>query len=101
MTNILLVEDDATMIALLKTLLELEGHHVTPWANQNQDVLQLIRDERPDTIIMDVHLRPCQRAGITQVHSKNGFILETMDIDDIREGLQTRKYSGRSRWLSA
>ena len=57
MMNILLIEDNATMCALLKTLLEIEGHHVTPVIDPGQDILQIIRDLEPNFIIMDVHLR--------------------------------------------
>ncbi len=56
MSKILLVEDDATTRALLKTLLELDGHKVSI-VDPKKDILQSVLDQRPDMLIMDVHLR--------------------------------------------
>ncbi len=56
MSKILLVEDDATTRALLKTLLELDGHKVSIVDPKN-DILQSVLDNRPDMLIMDVNLR--------------------------------------------
>jgi CheY-like chemotaxis protein len=57
MSNILLVEDDATMRILLKTLLELDGHHIDMVSDPRMDIVQFIQDLKPGIIIMDVHLR--------------------------------------------
>lgn len=57
MSKILLVEDDTTMRMLLKTLLEMDGHEVSLVIDPHQDVPQTVRDQQPDLLIMDVHLR--------------------------------------------
>jgi CheY-like chemotaxis protein len=57
MSKILLVEDDATMQMLLKTLLELDKHQVTIIGDLTQNILQTVLDLRPDILIMDVNLR--------------------------------------------
>jgi DNA-binding response OmpR family regulator len=57
MSKILLVEDDATMRILLKTLLELDGHHVDMVLDPKMDIVQYAVDLRPEIMIMDVHLR--------------------------------------------
>jgi CheY-like chemotaxis protein len=57
MSKILLVEDDATMRILLKTLLELDGHHVDMVLDPRMDIVQFVRDLQPEIMIMDVHLR--------------------------------------------
>lgn len=57
MSKILLVEDDATMRMLLKTLLELDQHRVTVLADPSQDIQKIMLDARPDILIMDVNLR--------------------------------------------
>ncbi len=57
MSKILLVEDDATMRMLLKTLLELDKHQVTPMADPTQNVMKTLMDLQPDVLIMDVNLR--------------------------------------------
>jgi DNA-binding response OmpR family regulator len=56
MGKVLLVEDDPTMLALLNTLLEMEGHEVSKlesFDNIVADVLNII----PDLILMDVNLQ--------------------------------------------
>lgn len=55
MPKILIVDDDRTMVSLLQTLLELEGYNVnsTPLG---QTAIRLSREEKPDIVLMDVHL---------------------------------------------
>lgn len=56
MKKILLAEDDPTMVSLLKILLGMEGYLAVNITADNQDIIQLTRDEHPDLILMDVHL---------------------------------------------
>lgn len=59
MTKILLCEDDPTMSSLLKTLLEYEGYIVIghdDWIDFD-GLLNVIRQENPEMILLDVHLR--------------------------------------------
>jgi len=56
MKKILLAEDDATMVSLLKMLLGLEGYQAVNITAENQDIIQLTRDELPDLVLLDVHL---------------------------------------------
>jgi len=54
----MLIEDDRTMRALLKTLLELEKFTVASWSGQpGDDILTQVRAEKPDVLLLDVHLR--------------------------------------------
>lgn len=55
MPKLLIVDDDATMVSLLKTLLELDGFEVTPSTNPDR-ALDNIRQLRPDLVIMDVFM---------------------------------------------
>ena len=58
MNEILLIEDDATMRSLLKTLIELDGqNHVTVVANPKVELLQSLQNIKPTLVIMDVHLK--------------------------------------------
>lgn len=57
MSKILLVEDDATMRMLLKTLLEMDDHQVIVISDPKQDIVQTLMAQQPDVLIMDVHLR--------------------------------------------
>jgi CheY-like chemotaxis protein len=55
MPKILLAEDDATMVSLLKTLLKMEGFEVVALA-ADADVPNAVRIEKPDVVLLDVHL---------------------------------------------
>jgi DNA-binding response OmpR family regulator len=66
MAKILLAEDDHTMIALLRTLLHMEGFEVSV-ADVDEDIPALILREKPDVLFMDVHLG--QHSGLEFVES--------------------------------
>jgi CheY-like chemotaxis protein len=53
--KVLLVEDDATMVSLLKTLLKMEGFEVVA-IHADDDVVEAVRREKPGVVLMDVHL---------------------------------------------
>ncbi len=55
MSKIMLAEDDATMLSLLKTLLKLEGFEVVA-LSPDADVPAAVRNEPPDVLLLDVHL---------------------------------------------
>jgi DNA-binding response OmpR family regulator len=61
MPKVMLAEDDRTMLSLLQTLLEIEGYEVTVLedavvSRNPEGVLTTIRKERPDLVLLDVHL---------------------------------------------
>ncbi|MEW6403291.1 MAG: response regulator [Chloroflexota bacterium] len=53
--KVLLAEDDITMVSLLKTLLKMEGYQVVA-LDADADVPDAVRREKPDVLLMDVHL---------------------------------------------
>ena len=55
MLKILLAEDDPTMVALLKTLLKMEGFDVLA-LDVNADIPAAAKNEKPDAMLMDVHI---------------------------------------------
>jgi DNA-binding response OmpR family regulator len=58
MPKIMLVEDDATMLSLLQTLLQMEGYQVVSMKDDSMDgILSTVRQEGPDLALIDVHLR--------------------------------------------
>jgi len=59
MYNVMLIEDDDTMRALLQTLLEFEGYSVIQQKGEQTlvDYMNRIRLEKPNLILLDVHLR--------------------------------------------
>ncbi len=66
--KIMLVEDDATMQAVLRTLLEIEGFQVAlaPAKHQLDELVQSIRDAKPDVLLLDVHLRDISGYDVLQ-----------------------------------
>jgi DNA-binding response OmpR family regulator len=59
MPKVALIEDDAVMLSLLQTLLEYEGFETVQLDGMGEvgDVIELLRQAKPDLILMDVHLR--------------------------------------------
>jgi CheY-like chemotaxis protein len=55
MHKVMVVDDDSTMVSLLKTLLELDGFEVAA-SNRELDIIENIREEQPDVVLMDVYL---------------------------------------------
>jgi CheY-like chemotaxis protein len=58
----MLVEDDPTMLSLLRMLLEIEDYEVVEWdssaeSNKSEDLALAVQRERPDLLILDVHLQ--------------------------------------------
>jgi CheY-like chemotaxis protein len=53
--KVLIIDDDTTMVSLLKTLLEMDGFAVAS-AKDWDDVIETIRVEKPDLILMDYFL---------------------------------------------
>ncbi len=77
MPKILIAEDDATMVSLLKTLLKMEGFEVVS-LSVDANVPDVIRAERPDVLLMDVHLSHQSGLEILDV------IRSSDDIKDVR-----------------
>jgi CheY-like chemotaxis protein len=55
MSKVLLAEDDHTMVSLLTTLLKMEGYEVVV-LDVHADVPSVVLKEKPDVLLMDVHL---------------------------------------------
>lgn len=64
--KVLLAEDDHTMVALLKTLLKMEGFEVSA-VDADADVVAEIRQAKPEILFLDVHLG--RQSGINIVES--------------------------------
>jgi CheY-like chemotaxis protein len=54
--KVLLADDDFTMVALMKTLLEMEGYLVATLLDKKGDLLENIREEKPDILLIDIFL---------------------------------------------
>ncbi len=78
MTKVLLADDDFTMVALLKTLLGMEGYQVATLLDKKGDILTNIRIEKPDVLLIDIFLG--NRNGLDVVRQ----IRETPDLKDLK-----------------
>jgi CheY-like chemotaxis protein len=78
MLKVLLADDDFTMVALLKTLLGMEGHQVATLLDKTGDILENIRNEKPDVLLIDIFLG--DRNGLDVVRQ----IRQTADLQDLR-----------------
>jgi len=56
MPKVMLAEDDFTMVALLKTLLGMEGFQVATLLDKTGEILDNVRREAPELLLLDVHL---------------------------------------------
>jgi DNA-binding response OmpR family regulator len=56
MTKVLLAEDDSMMVNLLQTLLGMEGYQTASVLGKDESFLDVVRKEKPDIILLDVHL---------------------------------------------
>ena len=70
MEKILLAEDDATMVSLLKTLLKMEGYEVVA-LDADADVAAAVEREKPHAVFMDVHLGEQSGMKILETIRKN------------------------------
>jgi CheY-like chemotaxis protein len=92
MTKVLLADDDYTMVSLLKTLLGMEGYQVATLLDKTGDLLDNIRTEKPDILLIDVFLG--DRNGLDIVKDirntpdlKNTRIVMASGIDKTEECL--------------
>ena len=86
MPKLMVIEDDANMFSLLQMLLEFEGYEVVLWegGEQVQDTVDSLCQEKPDLILMDVHLRHL-----------NGFdVLESLRKEPEVDGVKVLIASG-------
>jgi DNA-binding response OmpR family regulator len=84
--KVMLIEDDETMLSLITTLLEFEGFQVSQLEKDGclEDILDCIRHEKPELILLDVHLR-----------RTNGFdLLERMRQDEELKSTRVLMSSG-------
>jgi CheY-like chemotaxis protein len=78
MPKVLLADDNLTMVTLLKTLLGMEGYTTASLLDKKGDLIENIRQEKPDLLILDVYLGSC--SGLELVRQ----IRATDDLRNIR-----------------
>ncbi|HOW27632.1 MAG TPA: response regulator [Elusimicrobiota bacterium] len=69
--NILVIEDDITLLELVKTFLEGKGHDVTV-TTRAKEALKLLDEKKPDLVLLDIQL-PDQNGLDTLSQIKSRF----------------------------
>jgi DNA-binding NtrC family response regulator len=77
-TKILLVDDDAGMCEIMRTLLEFEGFDITVAGNV-ADALKLISSERYDVLLSDLHM-PGAADGLTVISAMRHVNPKTISL---------------------
>jgi DNA-binding response OmpR family regulator len=77
--KVMLIEDDATMVMLLRTLLQFEGYEVADLGDDStlQVILDHIQQEQPAVILMDVHLRQVNGIDLLEAIRKDELVHST------------------------
>jgi DNA-binding response OmpR family regulator len=79
MPKVMLVEDDKTMLSLLRMLLEFEGYQVAVWEGDAEtatvgNILGDLRREKPDLVLLDAHLHMLSGIDLlTQIRADSTF----------------------------
>lgn len=82
MAKILIVEDNTTIISLLKTLLTLEGYQVLVATDRNV-IFETLSQDPLDLILLDVHLRADDGTQISGYEILE-HIRRTPELEDIK-----------------
>lgn len=82
MTKILIVEDNQTILGLLKTLLELEGYQVF-FSDEKNEIYQILSQVSPDLVLLDIHLRTDDGQEVSG-YEILGHIRRTPEFKNIR-----------------
>jgi CheY-like chemotaxis protein len=82
MYKILLIEDDAIMRSLLGTLLEFEGYQVASLNGEAdaEEILQKMRAEKPQLILLDVHLPGASGFDLMRKMRSDNILMSTKVI---------------------
>jgi CheY-like chemotaxis protein len=77
MPKVMIVDDDRTMVSLLKILLEMDGFEVVN-VTHGRDFLPNVREEKPDIVLLDVFL--------TNMDGKElvAEVRESQDLSDLK-----------------
>lgn len=78
MPKVVLADDDFTMVALLKTLLKMEGFEAVSLLDRKGDIVENIRSENAEILLVDFYLGTLNGIDIVR------RIRETSDLKEMR-----------------
>jgi DNA-binding response OmpR family regulator len=80
MPKVMLIDDDATILSLLQTLLEFEGFQVLQLNGEGDpdEIMSQFHLEKPDLVLLDVHLHHI--SGFDLLH----LIRQNEELDSVR-----------------
>jgi DNA-binding response OmpR family regulator len=90
--KVLIIDDDQTMVNLLKTLLQIEGFNVDSFDLSLETTPETILAGKPDAIVMDVHLKYMNGTDLLKqlralTHGKGIFVIMTSGLDRKSESM--------------
>lgn len=98
MPKVLIVDDDGTMVSLLRTLLQLDGFEVAH-VHAGRQVLDKARADRPDVVLMDVHLADADGLEVLEEIRHSGDLAHLpvvmssgMDLEDRCQALGANEF---------
>jgi DNA-binding response OmpR family regulator len=98
-TKVLIVDDDHNMVKLLTTLLTLDGFEVISEARAAR-VLPTIYDEKPDIVLMDVHLHDADGLEILgRIRAEAGIASTPVIIASGRDVSEECKRAGANDFI--
>lgn len=91
--NVLVVDDSATELHILAEMLKRNGFSVTT-ANSGEDAIELLKNQRPDLILMDVVMPGMSGFEATRAISRNSATSSIPIIICTTKGQETDKAWG-------
>jgi DNA-binding response OmpR family regulator len=93
MPKVMLIEDDAVMLALLQTLLEYEGYQPVQLNGERsvEEILNRVRADKPELILLDVHLGHINGLDLLRKLRKDNELKSTRVL--ISSGMELRAES--------
>jgi len=102
MTKVLVVDDDPTVLALIKAKLERDNRFVVIEAHHGKDALDLAENEHPDVILCDIDMPNMDGAAVANALERNSatksiplvFLSASVTAEDMKRGAS----AGGGRW---
>ncbi len=71
MTKVLVVDDDPTVVALIKTKLERDNRYAVIEAHNGKDALELAEKQQPDVVLCDIDMPNMDGVAVAKALEKN------------------------------
>lgn len=102
MKKILVVDDDPTVVSLIKTKLERDSKYAVIEAHNGKDALDLAEKQQPDVVLCDIDMPNMDGGAVAHALEKNKatsdipviFLSAIVTPDDVKRGVK----AGGGKW---